>query len=81
MAFSTVNHRSMSGKKRKNEESIRKKAERDAKKYIKDVGVIATWATIKRGTMIFNKKIKEKAAELEELDAEIERLEREEDHD
>ena len=58
--------------------SFEKKAERDAKKYTKDVGAIATWATIKRATMKFNQQTKEKAAELDELDKEIERLEREE---
>ena len=63
--------------KRKNEERERKNEERNAKKYIKDVGSTATWAGVKRGTMIFNKKMKEKAAELDELEAEIERLERE----
>ena len=64
--------------KRKNEERERKEEERDAKKYIRDEGSTASWGGVKRGTMIFNKKMKEKAAELDELEAEIERLEREE---
>ena len=44
----------------------------------KDKGTIASWRNIKRATMKFNQQTKEKAAELDELDKEIERLEREE---